>query len=60
VAKAFRFLFLKCSISHKYTFHVHVTAQASSGNVIVLSQFIMVLSWDISCHCLVWEESIYV
>jgi len=30
------FLFLNCRLSNKYTFHVHVTAQASSGNMIVI------------------------
>jgi len=34
------FLFLNCRLSSKYAFHVHVTVQATSGNVIVISLFI--------------------
>jgi len=33
-------LFLNCCFSNEYVFHVHVTAQASSGNVIVIYRFI--------------------
>jgi len=43
-------LFLNCHFRNKYVFHVHVTAQASSGNVSVIYLFIRLLSWDLSCH----------
>jgi len=45
-------LFLKCRFRNKYDFHVHVTAQASSGNVIVIYQFIRLLLWVLGCHLL--------
>jgi len=47
------FLFLNCRFSSKYAFHVDVTAQASSGNVIVTLQFIRLLAWKLSCRFLV-------
>jgi len=52
------FLFLKCRFSNKYTVHVCVTAQASSGNVIVIYLFTQLLLWDLSCHMLSQEESL--
>ena len=39
-------LFLTRRYSNKYGFHVHVTAQASSGNVIVIKLFIRHLLCD--------------
>jgi len=53
------FLFLNCHFSNKYAFHVHVTAQASSGYVIVILLFIRLLAWKLSCHFLVYEEPFY-
>jgi len=50
------FLFLNCRFSTKYAFHVHVTALASSGNVILISLSIRLLAWKLSCHFLVQEE----
>jgi len=47
------FLFLNCRFSNKHAFHVHVTAQVSSGNVIVISLFITLLAWKLSYHFLV-------
>jgi len=47
------FLFLKRRFSNKYAFHVHVTAQVSPGNVIVISPFIRLLGRKLSCHFLV-------
>jgi len=54
------FLFLNYRFSNNYTFHVHVTAQVSSGNVIVISLFIRLLTWKLSCHFLVQQEPLYV
>jgi len=53
------FLFLNCLFSNKYAFHVHVIAQASSGNVIFILVFIRLLAWKLSCHFLVQEELFY-
>jgi len=47
------FLFLNYRFSNKYAFHVHVTAQDSSGNVIVISLFIRLLAGKLRCHFLV-------
>jgi len=47
------FLIFDCRFSNKYAFHVHVTAQPSTGNVIVISLFITLLAWKLSCHFLV-------
>jgi len=33
--------------------YVHVTAQASSGNVIIILLFIRLLAWKLSCYFLV-------
>jgi len=44
---------LNCRFSIKYAFHVYVTAQASSGNVIVIVLYIRFLAWKLSCHFLV-------
>jgi len=41
-------LFLNCRFSNKYVFHVHVTAQTLSGNVIVIS--VLHLSRDLIGH----------
>jgi len=41
-------LFLNCRFSNKFAFHVHVTVQASSGNVIVILLFIRPLAWKLS------------
>jgi len=53
------FLFLNCRFSNKYALHVHVTAQAWSGNLIVILLFIRLLAWKLCCHFLV-EEPLYV
>jgi len=44
---------LNIRFSNKYAFHVHVTAQVSSGNVIVISLFIRLLARKLCCHFLV-------
>jgi len=44
---------LDCCFRNKYAFHVHVTAQASSGNLIVIFLFIRLPAWKLSCHFLV-------
>jgi len=41
------FLFLNCRFSSKNAFHVHVTAQFSSGNVIVILYSFQTLIVDI-------------
>jgi len=38
------FLVLNYHFSNKYAFHVHVTAQAASGNMIVILLFIRLLA----------------
>jgi len=44
ISKGFQVNYLlelsRSRLSNKYAFHVHVTVQASSGNVIVISLFI--------------------
>jgi len=47
------FLFLNCHFSNKYAFHVDVTAQVQSGNVIFILLFIRLRAWKLSCHFLV-------
>jgi len=49
------FLFLNCRFSYKCAFEVNVTAQALSGNAIVIYLLARLLSWDLSCHFLAQE-----
>jgi len=51
-------LFFSCRFSNKNYFHVHVTAQASSGNVIVILLFIRLPTWTLSCHFLTVRRTI--
>jgi len=46
------FLFLNCHFSNKYAFHVHVTAQVSPENVIVILLFVRLLASKLSCNFL--------